>query len=250
LRPQVIPHVRSAAADLQMLGLGLGLQAAAAQTQGALLGRSRKGADLLKAVGTGSQDARGQWRALATAMHGRIREIDSVSDVRRVSRNLHALVAMEVDVATALFVPWLSALEGSANSAQARELAESSDQSPTLHLVVQALPDGDIAAFRPQAADTPPDPPAVPDLSSLVAARQLRETRGLVLASWNDLRQASERFRLRDGTSVRDFTNLAGFRHIFLVAPSGMCLFGGFVPPTHASALRQTLAAIRSTLGA
>jgi hypothetical protein len=113
---------------------------------------------------------------------------------------------------------------------------------------VQVLPDGGIAAFRQQAADTPPDPPAVPDLSSLVAARQLRETRGLVLASWNDLRQASERFRLRDGTSVRNFTNLAGFRHIFLVAPSGACLFGGFVPPTHASALRQTLTEIRSAL--
>jgi hypothetical protein len=39
--------------------------------------------------------------------------------------------------------------------------------------------------------------------------------------------------RLRDGTSVRDFTNFAGFRYVFLVAPADACLFGCFAPPTH-----------------
>jgi len=246
---RMLQFIRSAAADLQMLGLGLSLQATAAQTQGALLGRSRKGADLLKAVGTGTQDARAQWRALATTVHGRCSEIGSVSDGRHILRNLRSLVALEVDAATAHIIPGLLALDSASSAAQARDASESSGQNPPLQMIVRALPGGDIAAFQLQSAAPPPATPAAPDCSALAAARQLQATSGLALASWDDLRHAREQFCLRDGTSVRAFTNLAGFRHVFLVAPSGACLFGGFVPPTHATALRQTLAEIRAALG-
>jgi hypothetical protein len=246
---QMIQHVRSAAADLQVIEMGLGLQATAAYTQGALLGRSRKSADLLRAASAGAKEAREQWRTLATTIYGRIREITSVSDVRRVSRNLQALVALEVDAATALVVPKLSSLESAANSTQARELAESPEQAPPLQIIVQTLPDGTIAAFHQQTADTLPDLPTAPDLSALIAIRKLQGTSGLTLARWEDLRQASEQFQLRDGTSVHSFTNVAGFRHIFLVAPSGVCLFGGFVPPTHATALKKAITEIRNLLG-
>ncbi|MEI7769356.1 MAG: hypothetical protein WCI67_05175 [Chloroflexales bacterium] len=248
---ELLQHIRSAVSDLQMLGLGLGLQAAAAQAQGMLLGRSRKGADLLCAVSVGAREASAAWRDLATTLHGRIREIDSVSDLRRVSRNLQALVSLEVDAATALIAPGLGALAAASEAAQARAMASPVGQSPPLQIIVRALPDGGIAAFQlQQPADVPPEAPAAPDLSALAAARQLQGTSGLALASWDDLRQAGERFRLRDGTSVRDFTNLAGFCHVFLIAPSGTCLFGGFVPPTHTGALRQTLAEMRAHLGA
>lgn len=238
---QLTTLIHNAATDMQMTGLALGLQAAVAQTQSALLGRTRKGADLLATVVTSARNVRTQWDAIATTVHARIPEIASVSDLRRVARNLQSLAALEIDAASALLVPAFVSLETAD--------AQPQSQPPPLQIAVQPTPDGDVRAYLVGKADAPPPPPTPPDLATHRAVRRLSAVSGITLANFDDLPHARERFRLSDDTSVLDFTNFVGFHHVYLVDPSGKCRFGGFVPPTHATYLRQALAEIRTSAG-
>lgn len=193
------------------------------------------------AVATSAHDARTQWGAIATSVHARLPEISSVSDLRRIARNLQSLVALEVDAASALVVPAIIGLEKANEQTQTQPTA--------IQIAVQAMPDDDIRAYMVGGSGTPLVLRPPPDLATHRAAHRLREVSGIALANFDDLPQARERFRLSDGASIREFTNFAGFRHVYLVTSSGTCVFGSFVPPTHATYLQQALAEIRAAVG-
>jgi len=53
---------------------------------------------------------------------------------------------------------------------------------------------------------------------------------------------------LRDGTAVRAWKNPLGVDHIFLAAPDGKMIYGGFVGWIHSEGLNQALSQMRSNL--
>jgi hypothetical protein len=68
-------------------------------------------------------------------------------------------------------------------------------------------------------------------------------------AHHKDFNSSHPIMRLRDGTAVRAWKNPLGVDHIiFLGAPDGKMIYGGFVGWIHREGLNQALSQIRSNL--
>lgn len=80
------------------------------------------------------------------------------------------------------------------------------------------------------------------------AIRLLNATKGMTRAHRRDFQEATTAFELKDGSSVRLWTNMAFVPHVFLADAEGDCHFGGYVGILDSGALEATLATIRHRL--
>jgi hypothetical protein len=71
---------------------------------------------------------------------------------------------------------------------------------------------------------------------------------GMTPAHHRDFNSSNPIMRLRDGTAVRAWKNPLGVDHIFLAAPDGKMIYGGFVGWIHSEGLNQAMKQMRSNL--
>ena len=76
----------------------------------------------------------------------------------------------------------------------------------------------------------------------------LQAVPGMTPAHHRDFKSSHPIMRLRDGTAVRAWKNPVGVDHIFLAAPDGRMIYGGYVGWIHSEGLNQALSQMRSNL--
>jgi hypothetical protein len=231
---QLVKLLHAAAADLQILTLELGLQYAVTQMRHALLRSGHQITERLRAVPEAACLLYNQWQALAATTREQIGELAAHGAEKPALRNLQSLATLELDTVTQRIIPELQALETAGR--QTRRPADA------LQLVLQLRPDGSLATWVHETTAATPNPAPYPDLATLTAIHHLRGVEGAMPAGWDNLPQADEQFRLKDGTSLRTFTSPSGFLHVFLADPAGTCLFGVAAPAPAAPRLEQAVA--------
>jgi hypothetical protein len=71
---------------------------------------------------------------------------------------------------------------------------------------------------------------------------------GITPAHHRDFNSSNPMMRLRDGTAIRAWKNPLGVDHIFLAAPDGRMIYGGYVGWIHSEGLNQALSQMRREL--
>ncbi len=87
----------------------------------------------------------------------------------------------------------------------------------------------------------------IPDITGSAIAL-LQTVPGITPAHHRDFKSSHPIMRLRDGTAVRAWKNPVGVNHIFLAAPDGRMIYGGYVGWIHSEGLNQALSQMRSNL--
>jgi hypothetical protein len=84
--------------------------------------------------------------------------------------------------------------------------------------------------------------------SASVAIAILDAVPGITFAHHRDFKSASSVVRLKDGTVLKTWKNLAGIDHVFLGDGNERMIYGGYVGWVHSEGLQQAIAQIRREL--
>lgn len=80
-----------------------------------------------------------------------------------------------------------------------------------------------------------------PDSPSQQLIQQLRQIPGITDAHYRDAHKGEAITSLSDGSLVRTWTNAMGLFHVFVMAPNGECLYGGYVGWLHRHTVHKLL---------